>query len=81
MSCPYHQCAHNTIHRNCRYSKDPKTCAYGKYMEELKTAYQNGFSACFNNTPLMTIIGHRIKRLIGRILKWVRLFCLFLHEG
>ncbi len=30
MPCKYTGCTHNTIHGSCRYSGNPKECAYGK---------------------------------------------------
>ncbi len=74
MLCRYYQCVDSTIHKTCRCSKNPETCAYGEYVKELKTAYQNGLSFCLNNTSLITIVGHRIKELIRRILKRMRFF-------
>ena len=34
MSCKWTGCAQNTIHGTCRYSGNPKTCAYGVEAEK-----------------------------------------------
>ena len=40
MGCPHTGCANNSIHGMCRYSGNPKTCAYGKDARREETLHQ-----------------------------------------
>lgn len=45
MGCHYWMCACHSIHGTCRWSGNPKTCAYGKDAREKRLAYLKGYRA------------------------------------